>query len=104
MEPIQLEPKKDLPADEQETAVIIDGTSNASVYSSNPKMIEKFQQWLNDYPELISLHSDDAYGTHISIPKKWIKIKPTKQRSEEWKKEARERLEKARQKRGEGLS
>lgn len=99
MEPIQLKPKKILSADEQETAVIIDGASDASVYSSNPKMIEKFQQWLNDYPESISLHSDDAYGTHISIPKKWIKIKPPKQRSDEWKADAKQRLQNARAKR-----
>lgn len=104
MEPIQLKPKKDLPADEQETTIVIDGTLNASVYSSNPKMIEEFQQWLKSYPESISLHSDDAYGTLISVPKKWIKIRPAKRRSEEWKAEARERLEKARQKRGEGSS
>lgn len=94
-----------LSPEEQETTVCIDYiTKRANVYSSKPSMIEVLESWVHNYPnEVVCLHADEC-GLEVSVPMGWIKVRAPKRRSEEWKEEARERLEKARQKRGEASS
>ena len=102
MATIQLKPKQRISPEEQETTVIIDCDAKASVYSSAPKMVKEFQQWLENYPELVEVHADDDFGTLVSIPKKWIKIKPPKRMSDEWRERAEKRLQESRAKLSKG--
>lgn len=91
-------------SDEQETTVCIDYTTKrANIYSSKSSTIDMLKEWIQNYPnEAICLHADE-YGLEVNVPMKWVKLRAPKERSEKWKTEARERLEKARQKRGEEL-
>lgn len=83
--------------DEQETIINIDyHAGRATVYSSKPQMIKKLQQWLQDYRGDTECLVWDKYGIEISVPLKWVKVRPPSRRTESWKEAARERLEEAR--------
>lgn len=86
--------------EEQETVVCIEHfPSKAYVYSSKPTMAKKLKTWLAEYPDDVSLFHEDDYGTEIIVPDSWIKIRPPRRHTEEWKQQAQERLQQMRQKR-----
>lgn len=89
-------------AEEQETVVNIDHyIKETTVYSSKPSMIKTLHRMLEEYPDDTKIVHEDRYGLEIVVPNSWVRIRPSKKRSEEWKAAASERLKQARAKRKE---
>lgn len=64
--------------DEQETNIVIDPVSKtASVFSSIPSTINQLYKLVESNPEA-SIELDSKYGLMITVPMKWVKIKPPK--------------------------
>ena len=88
--------------EEQETVVCIEYfPAKVYAYSSKPNIIKRLKKWLQEYPDEVSLFHEDDYGAEVIVPESWIKIRPPRKRSEEWKAQAQERLKQMREKRRE---
>ncbi len=72
-----------IPFDEQETTVCMDFSGGVSyVYSSRPKDVLRLRKMTADYPGDTSIYFDTGETIEISVPHKWIKIKPPTKRAD----------------------
>lgn len=76
---------------EQETIINYNQEENlADVYTCDAPLIRKLDQLCEKYPEIIVTKSDED-GKTYSLPKKWVKIRPPRQLSDEKRAEMAER-------------
>lgn len=68
--------KVSVPLIEQETDIIIDPTTKrATVYSCIPTTIKQLYKLAKQHDE-VRIELDNKYGLMISVPQKWIKVRP----------------------------
>lgn len=87
--------------DEQETIINIRPNQveeRVNVYTSMYTTLAQLWKLHEEHPDEMLIVNDDKHGTEFSIPRKWIKIKPPKQYTEEQKARMRETLANARKK------
>ena len=89
--------KTTVPFEEQETVVTVDYIDNvAHVYSCHKPTMIRLSKLVEENPDEASLEFDDRYGMQITVPVKWITIKPPRKYSEETRQKMIERLANAR--------
>lgn len=72
----------------------------ASIYTCNENMQEKIRKLAEKYPEQVKITASDNYSVTAEIPKKWVKIVPPRNLTDEQRAAAAERMKKVRYKRG----
>ena len=80
---------------EQEITISYNAAEDfAVVFAAYPPIKRKIEKLIEEYPDQIKIrHSTDDDIT-VEVPKKWIKIRPPREMSEEQKLQAKERMEK----------
>lgn len=74
--------------EERETCIsYADSDDKAIISSYNAQMVKRLEQLLGDYPDDVTLvwtdTIDDVDGVEVRLPKKWIKIHPPRNLSDE---------------------
>lgn len=88
-EPIKIERETIITYNEEE--------KTADVYTCNKALRRRLDQLLKTRDDIQLVREDDISGTYI-VPKKWVKVSPPRQMSEEAAAAARDRLNAARDK------
>ena len=82
-----------LTAEERETIINYDeSTDTACVFTCNTALRNRIKKYMTEHPDEVTMVDDDDCSSDFKLPKKWIKVRPPKQMSEEAKKAAAERM------------
>lgn len=69
---------------ERETLInFSDGEPVASYYTRNPFKMRELRQLAKDKPEEVKVIQDNEFCVEVELPKKWIKIRPPRELTEE---------------------
>lgn len=61
--------------DPKETAIgFVQGDSVVSVYTMQQKYIERIKRLKQQYPNDVTIVSQDEYGINVTVPAKWFKF------------------------------
>lgn len=76
---------------EQETNINFNAESDQCViYTAYHPMIRKLEKLMEQYPDEVKLVCKTDDDIQVELPKKWVKIKPPREMSEEQKERLRE--------------
>lgn len=77
------------PSERETTITFSDNEQDAQIYTSNIVMLRRFKKLANERSEFVIVRETDI-DAFYTCPKKWVRITPSRQVSEEQKQRMRE--------------